>query len=95
MARGHAQTGDKTMVDALYPAVKAFAQAADWDTAFANAAQAAAAGAQATAEMVARHGRAKFIGERALGHVDAGAMTVAIMFGAMDKYWKESGNGET
>ena len=95
MSRGHAQPGDKTMVDALHPAVEAFTKTADWDSAFADAARAAADGAQATTKMVAKHGRAKFTGERALGHVDAGAMSVAIMFAAMDKYWRDAGNGET
>jgi len=82
--RGKAHVGDKTMVDALQPAVVAFSKAVGagqaLHEAFCAAAQAADQGAQATAEMVARHGRSKFVGERALGHVDAGATSIAFIF---------------
>lgn len=92
--RGGAQQGDKTMVDALDPAVKAL-----WDSAARGlpvgealeaAAWAARSGADATAAMVARHGRAKFIGERAIGHADAGAQSVAVLFDALARWWKEN-----
>lgn len=94
MARGKAQPGDKTMIDALQPAVDAFAAGTTLDDSFKQAAEAAEAGAQATLKMVARHGRARFVGERSLGHVDAGARSIAIMFMAMNDYWKESSHGE-
>jgi phosphoenolpyruvate---glycerone phosphotransferase subunit DhaL len=94
-ARGKAQPGDKTMIDALKPAVDAFAVGTTLDDAFERAAVAATEGAQATAAMVARHGRAKFVGERSLGHVDAGARSVAVMFAAMNRYWMENQHGET
>ena len=94
MARGKAALGDKTMVDAIQPAVRAFAEAPMLAEAFARAAEAAAQGAQNTARMVAQHGRAKFAGERAVGHVDAGARSVAILFAAIDVYWKENQHGE-
>lgn len=92
--RGGAHPGDKTMVDALQPAVevlKAAAKAQELPAyALKMAAQAAHDGAQATAHMTAKHGRAKFIGERSLGHVDAGAQSIAVMFDAIARYWKEN-----
>jgi len=91
--RGKAQKGDKTMLDALIPAVAALRDAAseddNWQQALDAAAEAAESGAQATAQMQAKHGRARYVGERAVGHVDAGAQSVAFMFVAMRNYWKE------
>jgi len=87
--RGKAQVGDKTMIDALHPAVQAFSDAASLPDSFAQAARAAQEGAESTSVMVARHGRARFTGERAIGHVDAGARSVAVMFAAMNSYWQE------
>lgn len=81
-ARGGAQVGDKTMVDALAPALEAFAAAADFPSAWRTAAEAAAAGAESTRDMRARQGRAKYLGERALGHADPGATSIALMFAA-------------
>ncbi len=81
-ARGRAQVGDKTMVDALVPAVAAFAAAADFPSAWRAAADAAATGAESTRDMLARQGRAKYLGERAIGHADPGATTIALMFAA-------------
>lgn len=95
MQRGKAQVGDKTMVDALHPAVRAFAQGHSLTDSFERAAAAASEGATQTTNMVARHGRAKFAGERAVGHVDAGARSIAVMFAAMNTYWKEAEHGET
>ena len=87
--RGKAQVGDKTMIDALHPAVQAFSDATSLPDSFALAARAAQEGAESTSAMVARHGRARFTGERAIGHVDAGARSVAVMFAAMNSYWQE------
>ena len=87
-ARGKATVGDKTMVDALEPAVLAFSVAADYDAAFSAAAAAARAGADSTKALVARQGRAKFLGERSIGHIDPGAWTIATMFAAIDNWWK-------
>ncbi|MCY4146627.1 MAG: dihydroxyacetone kinase subunit DhaL [Chloroflexi bacterium] len=81
-ARGRATVGDKTMVDALAPAVAAFAAAVDFPSAWRAAAGAAATGAESTRDMLARQGRAKYLGERALGHVDPGASAIALMFAA-------------
>lgn len=86
--RGKAAEGDKTMLDALAPAAAAFQAAPDLLSALEAAAQAARAGAEKTKEMIAKHGRAKYTGERSLGHVDAGAASVALMFEAMRDYWQ-------
>jgi dihydroxyacetone kinase-like protein len=96
--RGKAQPGDKTMVDALAPAVDALRQAVDGGksllAALEMAADAAENGAQSTADMQAKYGRARYVGERAIGHVDAGAQSVALMFAAMHSYWKDNAHGE-
>jgi dihydroxyacetone kinase-like protein len=79
-----ARTGDKTMIDALEPAVAAVGKtAAAGDpipAALESAAVAALAGAGRTKALVARYGRAKFLGEKTLGHADAGATSVALIF---------------
>lgn len=90
MTRGKAEVGDKTMVDALAPAVLAFARADDYKEGWCSAAKAARIGADSTQKLTARHGRAKYLGERAIGHVDPGAVTVAIFFEAIDDWWREA-----
>lgn len=87
--RGRANVGDKTMVDALEPAVTAFAAAEDYAAAWKAAAAAARAGAESTRELVAGQGRAKYLGERAKGHTDPGAWTIALMFEAIDAWWAQ------
>ena len=87
--RGRANVGDKTMVDALEPAVTAFAAAEDYAAAWKAAAAAARAGAESTRELVAGQGRAKYLGERAKGHIDPGAWTIALMFEAIDAWWAQ------
>ncbi len=93
-SRGGAAPGDKTMVDALAPAVAALGSAPTLTEGFAAAAAVAQAGAEATPGMVAKFGRAKFAGERAVGHVDAGARSVAILFIVLADFWKEQNHGE-
>ena len=88
--RGRAAVGDKTMIDALSPAVEAFILSADFDEAWKQAALSARQGAESTKELIAKHGRAKFIGDRAIGHQDAGATTIALMFEAIQIYWEEN-----
>ena len=80
--RGKAEPDDKTMVDALVPAVDAFdAAAADGlEAALAAAADAAAAGRNRVTALVARKGRASYLGERAMGHPDPGATSTTILF---------------
>ncbi|MCY4070952.1 MAG: dihydroxyacetone kinase subunit DhaL [Chloroflexi bacterium] len=94
-ARGKAEIGDKTMVDALEPAVLAFAAYDNIADAWAAAAEAASNGAESTRELIARQGRAKYLGERGIGHQDPGATTIALMFEALDNYWREMTNGKT
>ena len=84
--RGKAQPGDKTTVDALAPAAMA-AQAAAGEGLPLNetlqrVANAARTGAESTQQMVAKHGRAKFLGERSRGFQDAGATSIAVMLAA-------------
>ena len=85
--RGKAEVGDRTMVDAWAPAAERAADAAEAGEAVTGVLKAAAAGAKAgmekTADMVARKGRSAKLGERALGHVDPGAASTAIMLEAM------------
>lgn len=88
-ARGKAVVGDKTMIDALSPAVEAARSAADAGDApsrvLAAAAEAAHTGARATEALVARKGRASYLGERSAGHVDPGARSTALLLGAFAK----------
>jgi phosphoenolpyruvate---glycerone phosphotransferase subunit DhaL len=83
VARGKAQPGDKTMVDALTPAVEAAKAAAGSGASIegilAAAADAADAGAEATIPLVARKGRASYLGERSAGHLDPGARSSALL----------------
>ncbi|WP_197371918.1 DAK2 domain-containing protein, partial [Streptomyces clavuligerus] len=77
---GGARPGDKTMLDALEPAVVALAGAPE---AFGRAAAAAAEGALATVPMRARKGRASYLGERSMGHQDPGATSSALLVAAL------------
>jgi phosphoenolpyruvate---glycerone phosphotransferase subunit DhaL len=85
-ARGKAQPGDKTMFDALAPAVDALEKAADAGAglgeAFEHATRAAAEGRDATIPMLARKGRASYLGERSVGHQDPGATSIALLLEA-------------
>lgn len=76
--------GGKTMMDALIPAIEALDthQNDGLSAMFDAAAQAAAQGRDATADMVASFGRARNLGERVIGHVDAGASSMALIFKA-------------
>jgi dihydroxyacetone kinase-like protein len=85
VARGKAEPGDKTMVDAWTPAVDAAAAAAgdgDVRKVLDAAAEAAEAGAVATEPMIARKGRASYLGERSAGHRDPGAQSSAYILRA-------------
>ncbi len=83
VARGKAVVGDKTMVDALTPAVTAAASATgSVAAALSAAADAAAEGAESTVPMVARKGRASYLGERSAGHLDPGARSTALLLRA-------------
>lgn len=87
VARGKAEAGDKTMFDAIAPALDA------WDAAVADGADVAAAasvalaaaekGRDATEPLVARKGRASYLGERSAGHIDPGATSSTLLFQAL------------
>ncbi|WP_431921417.1 dihydroxyacetone kinase subunit DhaL [Amycolatopsis tucumanensis] len=83
-ARGKAVEGDKTMVDALLPAVAAAEKAGGGDVAvvLSAAAEGAATGAESTVDLVARKGRASYLGERSAGHLDPGARSTALLLAA-------------
>jgi dihydroxyacetone kinase-like protein len=87
IARGKAELGDKTMVDALSPAadaaLAAAAAGADVAGVVAAAAEAGAAGAEATKPLQARKGRASYLGERSIGHIDPGAQSTAYLLASL------------
>jgi dihydroxyacetone kinase-like protein len=82
-ARGKAEPGDKTMVDALLPAAQTLREAADQGAdvaqALRRAADAAQEGMKATIELVARKGRASYLGPRSAGHQDPGATSSYLL----------------
>ena len=84
---GHAKPGDKTILDALGPAVdalrNAYASDAGLDEALIAAAAAARKGAESTAAMIANVGRASRLGERSRGLPDPGASSFALIMGAL------------
>jgi dihydroxyacetone kinase-like protein len=82
MARGKAAVGDKTMIDTMTPAVEALEAGAaeDLGSALDAAAVAAAAGRDSATPLVARKGRASYLGERSAGHQDPGATSTTILF---------------
>ena len=84
---GGARPGDRTMIDALHPAAEKFrdrlAAGALTDEAWRSASAAGIAGAEATTSMKPRLGRASYLGERAIGHPDAGAVAVSIWLEAI------------
>jgi len=86
VARGKAEAGDKTMFDALAPAVgaleSALAAGEPWGAALRRASEAADAGRDATTPMLARKGRASYLGERSTGHQDPGATSTALLLTA-------------
>ncbi|GAA1524056.1 dihydroxyacetone kinase subunit DhaL [Streptomyces albidochromogenes] len=75
---GGAKAGDKTMLDALIPAVRALGESS-----FGAARSAADEGAVATVPMQARKGRASYLGERSIGHQDPGATSSALLIGTL------------
>ena len=78
---GHAEVGDKTMVDALAPAVDAMLEhTGSFAEMFGAGAAAAKEGMERTKEYTARFGRAKSLGKRAIGHQDAGATSTWLIF---------------
>ena len=90
--RGKAALGDKTMLDALLPAVDAMRRALEAGNGEAEilerGAAAAEAGRQATISMSARKGRASYLGERSVGHADPGAVAAHLMLKAAAREWR-------
>jgi phosphoenolpyruvate---glycerone phosphotransferase subunit DhaL len=92
---GAAAPQDKTMVDALNPAVEALreglAAGKGVDVALAGAARAAEEGARATIPLQARKGRASYLGERSIGHQDPGATSAALVVRALERAVSQAG----
>jgi len=90
--RGKAALGDKTMLDALLPAVDAMRGALDGGSGLAEildwGAAAAEAGMRATITMQARKGRGSYLGERSVGHQDPGATASYMLFKAAEDVWR-------
>lgn len=95
--RGKAVRGEKTMLDALEPAYEAFTQAmTEGETlpdCLESAAQAAAKGVEYTKTIIATKGRASYLGERSLGHQDAGATSSYLMLSTLAAFAQEHGQG--
>ena len=96
--RGKAEPGDKTMVDALVPATDALAQALGEGVELADAlrrsAEAAEEGMKATVPLVARKGRASYLGERSAGHQDPGATSTYLLLKTAADTWDGDGQGQ-
>ncbi len=90
-ARGKSDVGDKTLLDALEPAVDTIEASIEDGKSAAEGLRAAAATAreraEATRSMFAKRGRAAYTGERSIGTLDAGAVAVAVMFEALADQW--------
>lgn len=83
--RGRAQAGDKTLLDVLYPVHTEMVR----QSALINIAERAEESAQLTAGMKAMRGRAAFLGDRSIGHIDPGASSCALLTTAICRYLKE------
>ncbi len=79
-ARGKAELGDKTMLDALVPGIEALERASDLDTGLREAANAAESGMRETIPLLARKGRASYLGDRSQGHQDPGATSTYYLY---------------
>ncbi len=90
MIIGGAKVGDRTLVDTFSPALDAysmaFSQGADFERCMQAAVKAAEEGCKGTAGLIARKGRAKFLGEKSLGHQDAGATSMYFIYKAISDY---------
>jgi dihydroxyacetone kinase-like protein len=87
VARGHAERGEKTMVDAIAPALEAMRASVERSETLHEALEAAASaaedGATTTIPMLAKKGRASYLGERSINHQDPGATSSALLIRAM------------
>lgn len=93
LMRGKAELGDKTMVDAMTPAVAALREAvnggSDLSSALQGAVEAAEKGMKDTIPMLALKGRASYLGERSIGHQDPGATSTYLLFKSAYEAWSE------
>jgi dihydroxyacetone kinase-like protein len=93
--RGKAEIGDKTMIDALIPARDSFraalADGASFTEALGRSAEAAEEGMRATIPLVARKGRASYLGERSAGHQDPGATSSYLLIKTAAETWSGEG----
>ena len=91
--RGQSDVGDKTLLDALVPAVdsleQSFQNGHDAATALQAAAICARQAAESTRNMLAKKGRAAYAGDRSIGSLDAGAVAIALLFEAVSKAFTE------
>jgi dihydroxyacetone kinase-like protein len=98
MYQTRARVGDKTMMDALIPAVESFRRAvllgSSLQAAMTVAAASAERGAKLTIEMTTRYGRARSLGERTLGHPDPGAVSISILFAGFREALNSIDEGE-
>ena len=96
-ARGNADIGDKTLLDALVPMTDtieaALADGRDGTAVVAEAAATARQAADATVSMLAKRGRAAYSGERSIGSVDAGATSVAVILERLSDAWADRPSG--
>ena len=92
--RGKAEPGDKTMVDALLPAVNSLKKSVEMHQSIPNAlnesAEAARQGMESTIPLVARKGRASYLGERSAGHQDPGSTSSYLILKAAADTWKNA-----
>ncbi|MEM7126385.1 MAG: dihydroxyacetone kinase subunit DhaL [Chloroflexota bacterium] len=89
VARGRAEIGDKTMLDAWIPAIEALksslADGSDLSAALQASSAAAQAGMEATVPLQAKKGRASYLGERSIGHQDPGATSTRLILSELSK----------
>lgn len=85
MALGHSEPGQKTLLDVLVPVLDAL-RGAETMSALPQVARRAADAARATVPMLARRGRAAYLGERSIGHMDPGARSAELMVAAVCRY---------
>ena len=89
--RGGAHPGDKTMIDALVPAIESLHESSsDLEQSLQDAADAAYRGMLSTKDMIATTGKAKTLGERSLGHPDPGAMSMSLILKFMADHCNEA-----
>ena len=89
MKRTGSKPGEKTVLDALCPAVETLnrlSETGDWNQALSAAADAAVAGSEKTRQMLAVHGRASYYGEKSLGVIDGGSVVGGMIFTVLRDY---------